>query len=156
MTQIKNSVGIPQPYPIALTPQKVELFTPIHYIQTTQELAQFPYLQTQPNFFGLSKIEELVRKLSELEGIEIVKPIFQDVHSVTFKIKLFSLSEHENFDEDDIQFHIQIESNNLDEIWTIAQNLVLKTCSDLRDITGEKWYFFTKIVEDFSNPALEF
>ncbi|MEH2242458.1 MAG: hypothetical protein V7K85_06860 [Nostoc sp.] len=148
MTQIKNSVAIPQPYPIALTPQKVELFTPIHYIQTTQELAQFLYLQTQPNLFGLSKIEELVRKLSELEGIEIVKPIFQDVHSVTFQIKLFSLSEHENFDEDDIQFEYEIESNNLDEIWTIAQNLVLKTCSDLRDITGEKWYFFTKIVED--------
>ncbi|BAZ87816.1 hypothetical protein [Dolichospermum compactum] len=153
MTPLTKTVVISQ---LSAT-QSLQGVSLVYQPLATQSLQGVSHIQFQQksfgllNSFGLSKIQELIQNLSNLEGVESVKAVLKNVHSVVFQIKLSTLSEQETPDD----FEYEIEVNDSEQIWKEAQDLVLKTCCHLRDITGEKWYFFTQIVEDFTNPLLD-
>jgi hypothetical protein len=72
------------------------------------------------------------------------------LHSIVFQVKPKSFTV---FEEEDLE---QISSDEISNLWEEAQGLVLRACKHLRNVTGEKWYFRTQLVENFGIQALDF
>ncbi|WP_373530366.1 hypothetical protein [Nostoc sp.] len=88
-----------------------------------------------PSFDAISRVKELVQKLTEVANVNKVRAIalrFPDIHWIDFELEL------------------QTETELSHELWEIVQNLVIDSEWKLRDDSGEKWYFHAEPVSRFS------
>lgn len=91
--------------------------------------------------FGETVIKSFTQELVRLPNVERVRAVAVipgDIHSITFQINM------------SLQF-MEGEFADIQEFWEAAESLALHTHRQLRDSTGEKWYFHTELVEDFSD-----
>lgn len=93
---------------------------------------------------GLPYIKNIAPELLQIDGIELVRLVFQapgDYHSVVFQIKLLNSINptEEDFDQEP-------QPEQIECILQKARNLVLEKCKNLRNMTNEKWYFRTELI----------
>jgi hypothetical protein len=96
----------------------------------------------------LPYIKNIVPELLQIDGIELVRPVFQvpgDYHNVVFQIKLLNSINptEEDFDQEP-------QPEKIERILEKARNLVFQKCRSLRNITNEKWYFRTELISDYN------
>ncbi|RUT02263.1 hypothetical protein DSM106972_063380 [Dulcicalothrix desertica PCC 7102] len=91
-----------------------------------------PTMQQQ----NLQAILRLVQQLAEFDNVERVKAFaisFPDIHYIDFELELKP----------------RVELSN--EIWGKIQDLVIDCEWELRDDSGEKWYFLPQITDNFTH-----
>lgn len=98
-------------------------------------------LGSTDSVFAKTAIKNFTQELVKLPNVERVRAVAVtpgDIHSITFQINISP------------QF-MEGEFTDIQELWETAESLALQAHRQLRDSTGEKWYFHTELIEDFSD-----
>jgi|GEM_PF-2043949 hypothetical protein len=82
-----------------------------------------------------------------------INNLLKTIHSTLrgFKYVQEVKTEFSGQDNHRVLFRIKSSTGYTEELWNKAQSIVINACMNLRDITGEKFYFYTEIVEDFDS-----
>jgi hypothetical protein len=91
---------------------------------------------------AMAEIQELIQNLAELSGVSRVEAIAhnpEDLHRVTFALKLSAdLDEDSGFED-------------TEDLWEIAERMAFRAHKRLRESTDEKWYFNVVLDDEISD-----
>jgi len=96
-----------------------------------KKIKHFFKLAPTSNRIAIKKIEDLTSKLKNLPFVERVKLVYNipdDLHEIDFHL------------------FISNEVNEPDTLWELAEWIAMQCHRELRQITGEKWYFHTDVI----------